>query len=83
MIKVLKYPIIRSKNTFFFSRYWLEEAEKIYPSNKILKRLREKIFRAKEGLEELEYNDNQDEELNGNSKVNESDDSTFWLEFTH
>jgi hypothetical protein len=40
--------------------------------------LREKIFRAKEGLEELEYNDNQDEELNGNSKVNESDDSTFW-----
>ena len=64
-----------------FFRYWLEEAEKIYPSNKTLKRLRDKIFRAKEGLEEVDYNDNPEEEQNGNAKVNESDDSTFWSVF--
>jgi len=35
-----------------FQRYWLEEAEKIYPHNKTLSKLRNKISRAADGLED-------------------------------
>ena len=66
-----------------FSRYWLEEAEKIYPHNKSLKKLRDKIQRAKDGLDEILNDDeNAEEDVNGNGAANESDDNVaFWCVF--
>ena len=63
-----------------FSRYWLEEAEKIYPHNKSLKKLRDKIQRAKDGLDDILNDDeNAEEDVNGNGAANESDDNVaFW-----
>ena len=58
--------------------YWLEEASKVYPSNKNLKKLREKISCAKDGLEYVDI-ESQGAELNGNNDPNESDDNVaYW-----
>ena len=74
---------------FSFRRYWLEEAEKIYGQNKTVKKLREKIQRAKDGFDDVFHNEgnqvgdeNADEDLNGNGAANESDDNVaFWYVF--
>lgn len=63
------------------SRYWLEQAENVFPQNKTIKRLREKIKSANEGIafEDIHPDDVDKEELNGNGGHGDSDDnSAFW-----
>lgn len=64
------------KQFYNLRSYWLTEAEKVFPKNKCLKKLREKISCAKDGLE---YVDIDETEINGNGDPNESDDNiAFW-----
>jgi hypothetical protein len=66
----------------FLFRYWQEEAEKVFPHNKSVKKLRDKISRAKEGAADDDHEADVTAELNGNGDSNESEDGTFWyIEF--
>jgi hypothetical protein len=53
----------------------------VFPHNKSVKKLRDKISRAKEGAADEDHQADVTAELNGNGDSNESEDGTFWYLF--